>query len=118
MSWTAGYLIASARDVAKFYWDLLGPDNKILSPESLALQTNFTVLDEGWSKDYLLYGGGLMIENSDYRKEKAPKATDLTSYIGHGGDTYGFLSDQGFFPQLNVSMSIITNQDVDSNYPQ
>jgi hypothetical protein len=109
MSWTAGYLIASARDVAKFYWDLLGPDNKILSPKMLALQTNFTVLDKGWSSHYLRYAGGLMVENSDYRKEKAPEPTDITSYIGHGGDTYGFLSDQGFFPQLNVSLSIITN---------
>jgi hypothetical protein len=35
MGWTCGYLVASAKDVAKFYWNLLGPNNSILSPEAL-----------------------------------------------------------------------------------
>lgn len=34
-SWTAGNLAANGHDVAKFYYALLGPGNKILSPSSL-----------------------------------------------------------------------------------
>jgi hypothetical protein len=49
-----------------------------------------------------------MIENADGNKWKAPNATDITSYIGHGGDTYGFLSECGFMPGLNASLCVIT----------
>lgn len=35
MGWTCGFGIASARDVAKFYFDLLGPNKKILTEESV-----------------------------------------------------------------------------------
>jgi len=31
MSFTAGYLISNAHNLAKFYWDLLGPEKKLVS---------------------------------------------------------------------------------------
>lgn len=34
MGWTCGFAIASALDVARYYYDLLGPEKKILSKES------------------------------------------------------------------------------------
>jgi len=35
MGWTCGYGIASAFDVARFYYDLLGPEHEILSKETV-----------------------------------------------------------------------------------
>ena len=32
------------------------------------------------------------------------------AYIGHGGDTYGFLSESGVLPQFNASFSAIANE--------
>ena len=32
-------------------------------------------------------------------------------------DRYGFQSDNGWFPALNASISVIVNQDHDSTYP-
>merc|ERR1712166_815902 len=32
-------------------------------------------------------------------------------YVGHGGDTCGFLSEQGFHPALNSTISVVSNQD-------
>ena len=39
--------------------------------------------------------------------------SNLASYIGHGGDTYAFMSDNGYFPALNASISVIVNEDAD-----
>jgi hypothetical protein len=39
------------------------------------------------------------------------------SYYGHGGDTYGYMSDSGYFPLLQGSISVIVNQDSDYIYP-
>lgn len=107
MGWTCGYACATARDVAKFYYDLLGPEGKIVSQERLKEMKNFTMCDLGWSANVLSYGGGLF--------ESYPGETRSPSsyYIGHGGHTYGYQSTQGFFPALNASMSIIANQDYD-----
>lgn len=63
MGWTCGFTIASAKDVAKFYFDLLGPDHKIVSEERVKEMKTFTTLDLGWSKDYITYGGGLFLIN-------------------------------------------------------
>lgn len=32
------------------------------------------------------------------------------AYIGHGGDTYGFLSESGVLPQFNATFSAIANE--------
>jgi hypothetical protein len=96
MGWTCGYLLASAKNVAKFYWDLLGPQMKILKPETVAIQTNWTLLDFGWAKGHLYYAGGLMVEfTNQTHHEKGENRTvhDIDAYWGHGGETYGFLSD-------------------------
>ena len=44
-------------------------------------------------------------------------STRLTSTASStGGDTYGFLSEQGWVQQLNASFSVVANQDVDGSY--
>jgi hypothetical protein len=112
MGWTCGYLVASAKDVAKFYWKLLGPNNSILSAEALKEQTQWSKLDFGWAKDHLWYAGGLMVENTNHTRGHNETIDDLTAYWGHGGDTYGYISDQGFFPNLNFSLSVISDVDI------
>lgn len=60
-----------------------------------------------------------MIQNVNEAKywEKLAHTTDLASYIGHGGDTYGFMSDNGYYPQLKASISVIVNEDSNGSYP-
>lgn len=88
MDWTCGYLIASAKDVSRFFWDLLGPNRNIISDETLRQQMEWSKFDV----HFLVgtpYGGGLMIENVI----QTSNATNLTSYIGHPGRTFGFSSE-------------------------
>lgn len=69
-------------------------------------------LNVGWAKGYISYGAGLMIQQTS-RKPSAypPRLSDWGAYLGHGGDTYGFLSEQGLLPQLNATFSVIANED-------
>jgi len=55
LGWTCGYLIASARDVAKFYWNLLSPhsSDRIVSEESLKIMQEFNTIDKGWAMGYI-----------------------------------------------------------------
>jgi hypothetical protein len=74
------------------------------------------MLDIGWAKHGMRYGGGLMIQWFHSHSVSATK-DDPSTYIGHLGDTYGFQSAQGFFNAMNVSLSIVTNQDFDGAGP-
>lgn len=47
MGWTSGYVIASATDVARFYYDLLGPEKKFLSKETVSMMELFEPVDLG-----------------------------------------------------------------------
>ena len=73
--------------------------------------TNFTPLSEGWAKGAIQYGTGMMIQQSSPRGPYPPNPQDWGAYLGHGGDTYGFLSEQGWIPQLNATFSVVANQD-------
>lgn len=55
--------------------------------------------------------------NSAAQWKNDPPLTWLASYVGHGGDTYGFMSDNGYFPKLKASISIIVNEDWNGQYP-
>ena len=118
MSWTGGFAIASARDVAKFYWDLVGPNRYILSEESYKAATEFQMLDVGFA--FFPYGAGLMLQSANLTtttKQENYTMNDTCTIIGHAGNTYGFGSMQGYFPVLNYSMSIIVTNDWDFIYP-
>jgi len=116
MGWCCGHGLSTAGDVARFYYDLLGPNPKIITNESLQYMKNFTELDYGWARGQLIYGAGLMVES--YQSQKGPERLGSnSSFIGHDGQTYGFQSSQGYWESLNASMSIATNQDFDYHYP-
>lgn len=115
MGWTCGYGIAAPRDVAKFFFDLLGPKGDILSTQSIETMYNFNTTDLGFQAGMMHYGGGLMAQSAS-QKRIGPQSFNLSDpavYIGHVGATYGFKSTHGFFPSLNASVSAIVNVDFD-----
>lgn len=112
MGWTCGYGISSGLDVARFYYDLLGPEHKILSKESTDLMEQFKILDIGFAAGHMEYGGGLMRLHASHVKDSSE--VNNATYIGHQGDTYGFVSAQGFFSSGNFSISLILNVDFSS----
>eukprot|EP00938_MAST-03A_sp_MAST-3A-sp1_P006553 g6553.t1 len=114
MGWTCGNAVATSLDMARFYYNLLGPPCSFVSKESLDIMTTFRTLSEGWAKDYIDYGTGLMIQNmapAQYERGKRPNLNQSASYVGHAGDTYGFLSDNGWYPNLDASISVVVNED-------
>jgi len=119
LGWTCGNMAASTIDVARFYRDLL-VTKRILQPETVALMEQFNVLSFGWSKGHLWYGAGLMVEQSVYKNVTLPPDfRQWGSYMGHGGDTYGFLSEQGIVGGLgNASFSVVSNQDYVGSFVQ
>jgi hypothetical protein len=57
-----------------------------------------------------------MIQQTSRAASFPPSLNDWGAYEGHGGDTYGFLSEQGRIPQLNASFSVVANEDGDGNF--
>ena len=52
-------------------------------------------------------------------KHPVPSPSLWGAYMGHGGDTYGFLSEQGIIGQLgNASFSVVSNEDTDGRFVQ
>ena len=114
MGWTCGNAVATSLDMARFYYNLLGPPCSFVSRESLNIMTTFRTLSEGWAKGYIDYGTGLMIQNmapAQYESGKRPTLNQSATYVGHAGDTYGFLSDNGWYPNLDASISVVVNED-------
>jgi hypothetical protein len=105
--------VAAAVDVARFYWDLLGPEQRIVSAKSLQTMAAVRPLNRGWAAGEVAYGYGLMIQNVDPEMKRLPPLDHPGSYLGHGGDTYAFMSDNGYFPAINASISVIVNEDSD-----
>jgi len=110
MGWTAGYGIAAPRDMARFFYDLLGPEPKIVSKESVEVMKNFTPANVGWGIGYVNYGGGLMLQ---WFGDGISQPGTNSSFIGHGGMTYGFIGNSGYNKALGASISIATNQGFD-----
>merc|ERR1712048_196157 len=85
--------------------------------ESIDIMTTFRPIDAGWAKGYIAYGTGLMIQDVRPNSGALPPLTGLSASIGHGGDTFGFLSSHGWYPHLNASISVIVNEDSDMGIP-
>jgi len=113
LGWTCGNLGGTALDVAKFIWGLLGPDAAVLPRETVEEMKGFRPLDIGWAAGFIQYGTGLMIESVRFTPGRPPMAPDWGTYMGHGGDTFGFLSEQGIVSGLNASVSIVAASDTD-----
>eukprot|EP00656_Telonema_subtile_P051150 TRINITY_DN6819_c0_g1_i1.p1 TRINITY_DN6819_c0_g1~~TRINITY_DN6819_c0_g1_i1.p1 ORF type:complete len:369 (-),score=41.33 TRINITY_DN6819_c0_g1_i1:61-1167(-) len=118
LGWTCGNVAASGLDVARFYYNVLGPSPSIVTAASVEIMKDWSVLNVGWARGCIDYGHGLMIQNvSPNISYRLPPVEHVASYVGHGGDTYGFLSDNGWFPTLETAISVIVNQDSDYDYP-
>lgn len=116
MSW--GGTTASAFDVAQFYMHLLGPGERVVSDASLASMQEWRLLSVGWGKDTKRYGAGLETNNPSPQVEhwRAPPMDHVATGIGHHGQTYGFEVLAGFYPALNASIVVTTNQDSFSGF--
>jgi len=115
LGWTCGNMAASAHDVAVFYWNLLGPEARVVPEAMVTEMKKFKPINKGWASGEIQYGAGLMIRNYDhgfnYTTMGAPTYDRIGQAVGHGGDTFGFLSEQGMLFGLNASISLIINHD-------
>ena len=115
LGWTCGNMVSPVLDVARFFYALLGSKLNIVNAASLSEMTNFKPLSIGWAKGQISYGLGLMVQQTSptmaRAAKRAPQIGDEGAYVGHGGDTYGFLSEQGWYPLLNASIVAVANED-------
>ena len=103
LGWTCGNLVAPPLEVARFFWDLLGPQPRIVSRETLRAMMPDREFTNHWhvgSPNYR-YGSGLL-----WFMPPLSCSTPVCAYTGHGGDTWGFVSANGFFEAIGVSMSL------------
>jgi CubicO group peptidase (beta-lactamase class C family) len=113
LGWTCGNAMTTTAAMAQFYWDLLVGQTAV-SAETLELMKSTKTITKGWAKGHLEYGAGLFVQQTSDRWlpwEKPPTLGDWGTTVGHGGATYGFLSDQGLIPQLNATWSYAGNND-------
>lgn len=115
MGWTCGNLIAPASSAALFFYDLLIA-GQILPLDVVKAMQDFRPLNVGWAKGQIQYGTGLMIQQASWNATYPPILGSWGSYIGHGGDTYGFLSETGVLTQFNASFSAIANEDYEGTF--
>merc|ERR1712060_839116 len=118
LGWTCGNMVASPRDVAKFFYHLLDSDaahadpKPLISDDSRAEMTDFHTVTQGWEVGRLQYGAGMM--NLSYGGRHYGQSSRV-QVQGHEGDTYGFLTVEGYVPSLKGAFSIASN--VDNEYP-
>ncbi|CAK9015115.1 unnamed protein product [Durusdinium trenchii] len=110
LGWTCGNLIAPAGSAAEFFYDLLIA-KRIVPSEMVAKMQEFAPLNVGWAKGMIQYGTGLMIQQASWNATYPPVMGSWGSYVGHGGDTYGFLSESGVLSQFNASFSATANEE-------
>jgi len=110
LGWTCGNLVGTTRGMAAWMWDLL-VDRSVVGPKGYKLMADVQPISFGWGKPWLNYGAGLFVQQLDPKKIQHPHLGDWGATLGHGGDTYGFISDQGLIPQLNATWSWVGNSD-------
>merc|ERR1712070_846623 len=98
------------------FWELLGPSPTVLKQATVDSMEKFVPLNKGWAAGAIQYATGLMIQAVSPVASLPPKMREEGTYVGHGGDTYGFLSENGYIPQLHAAMSVIANEDGNGNF--
>jgi len=120
LGWTCGNLVGTTQDVARFFFDLFDPDSpsKIVSASAQETMQQAKVMTTGWGGGRLRYGAGIMTMDFERNRvhdfDKGPLDWGYT--FGHGGDTYGFQSIQGYTPTFRGGWSIVMNSDSEANY--
>jgi hypothetical protein len=115
LGWTCGNVVATATAAARFFHDLLVAKT-LLNATTLAEAETFAPIDNGWGERAIQYGLGLMIQQTNARGPYPPKLADDGAYVGHGGDTYGFLSEQGYYPTAAATIAVVANEDQRGNF--
>lgn len=111
LGWTCGNLVGTSRGMASWMWELLVA-RSVVGSKALHIMADVQPISSGWGKPWLDYGAGLFVQQLDFTKLRQPlHYGDWGTTLGHGGDTYGFISDQGFIPQLNATFSWVGNSD-------
>lgn len=111
LGWTCGNLAGTSRGMASWMWELLYA-RSVVGAKAFELMSAVQPISSGWGKPWLDYGAGLFAQQLDFKKTREPlHYGDWGTTLGHGGDTYGFISDQGFIPQLNATWSWVGNSD-------
>lgn len=115
LGWTCGNVLATATATARFFHDLLVAKT-LLNATTLGAMTTFSPIDNGWGRGSIEYGLGLMIQQTNPRGPYPPRVEDDGAYVGHGGDTYGYLSEQGFYPTLEATIAVVANEDARGSF--
>mmetsp|Transcript_23674 Transcript_23674/g.53963 ORF Transcript_23674/g.53963 Transcript_23674/m.53963 type:complete len:116 (+) Transcript_23674:2-349(+) len=72
---------------------------------------DYKPMTTGWGRlAQIHYGAGLMINRAALSLDKTTN-WDYAYFEGHGGETYGFSSTQGFSSKAQAAFSIVTNTD-------
>jgi len=98
--WTASNLVATPAAVAELTWQIFGPP-KGVAPEEF--------VDKMIPGPMAIYG--LAAFNIGFQTGHAGSALGVG--YGHLGATYGYQSVTGYFPELNIVLSIATNIETD-----
>lgn len=110
LGWTCGNLVSTTREVALFFWQLL-VEESIISHATLQHMKELRPLGVGWGSGHISYGLGVMLKQTSFAKHA--ESGEWGTYLGHGGNTYGFLSEQGLITQLNATFSVAVNANAD-----
>lgn len=113
LGWTCGNMVGAAGDVARYFYDLFNPQSShpIVSNSSLSEMTRTKPLSIGWGGK-LRYGAGIMeAPISQNRSYQPSNSSQWGWYLGHGGMTYGFASQQGYMGPAGAGFSINSNTD-------
>jgi CubicO group peptidase (beta-lactamase class C family) len=89
--WTCGNMVTQTREVARFFWALLGPTPTIVNATTLAAMEHFKPLNKGWASGTIQYGTGLMIQAVSPKASLPPQIGEDGTYVGHGGDTCEYI---------------------------
>lgn len=113
LGWTCGHMVGAAGDVSRFFFDLFNPQfsHSIVSDASLSEMTRTKPLSKGWGSQ-LKYGAGIM--EAPFSRNRSYQPSNRSQwgwYLGHGGETYGFSSHQGYMVPAGAGFSINANTD-------
>lgn len=103
--WTGGNWAGATEDAARVVQSLWG-SHGLLQPATAAAMRKMRPLDKGVWGIGLPYGLGTMDLGSSLG---GIYTRPVGTYIGHGGETYGFTGQVGYIPKLNASLAVFAN---------
>lgn len=99
--WTCGNLMSNGADAAVFVRALLGPGAHVVKAATQKEMLKTIPLTQGWSVG-LQYGLGVMDLSSAIGEQTG-------SFVGHGGETFGFNALTAYSMQHDFAISAVAN---------